>query len=987
MQISDLAGNLGGWAFLSMFGAFLAWGQAVPMETQLAVSDAPVWIKTGGPLGGIGYDVRSRADQPDVMYATDTFSGVNISFDGGRTWFASNTGITARSGPSGDAIPIFTLTIDPHDPNIVWAGTQNARGLYRSADGGRTWTEKNRGFIEPFLTIRGITVDPNNRNTVYAAGELSSAQWAGENRLGRRFDMTKGFVYRSVNGGDDWTPIWRGDNMARYVVVDPRNSDVIYVSTGFFDREASNADPQRGSPGGVGVVKSVDGGKTWQVLDQANGLTDLNIGSLVMHPRNPDILLAAAGNDAYENDDPGVFISADGGRTWKRGLMGGHPVRGRFQSVDFAPGDSEIAYAATPQAFLRSEDGGQTWRVVSGEGGSSSDGYGPPGIRTGIPVDIQVDPRNPNRVFVNNYNGGNFLSEDGGRTWQVASKGYTGAQIHIVAVDPGDPDRVFAGGRSGLFRSDDRGDGWLGLNFDPLKAFEFTAIAVHPLQPGVVLAGEEDNGALFRSTDGGRSWELVFQQPGLYGLNFQNRHGFKAVRFAPSNADIVYAGMRYYEQGVIEGRTPSSYGVLKSTDGGRSWRYTNDSNMTGQNVNAIAVHPASAETIYVGTITGGVLVSRDGGASWQSSNSGLPSLEVRSLAIDPANPSVLYASLENNGVYKSLDGGASWRPYNAGIEPQASIRDIVIDPSNPQRVYAAEIRSGVFRSEDGGKLWTRLAHSLSTQAVKSLALSLDGGTLYAATDGEGVFRLDVRAAPASPVHPVSAASYAPGAPVAPDSIAALFGAGFSSQTQLALALPLPTTLGETSVVITDGEGRDFLAPLFYVSPGQVNCLIPSGVKPGSGRVRILLGNQVVSRGPLEIEPVAPGLFSANGDGRGAPAASVVRVSPDGTQTTLPVFECGGPTGGCSPAPINLGSEADRLVLVLFGTGIRGSVSRVRVQIGGIEAEVLAAQPQGQFMGLDQVNVLVPRELNGRGRVELILTADGKQSNRVILHVE
>ena len=82
------------------------------------------WIKTGGPPGGIGYDVKVRPDNPDVVYVTDTFSGVNISTDGGRTWTTSNAGITARQGQSGDAVPVFCLTIDPNHPDVVWVGTR-----------------------------------------------------------------------------------------------------------------------------------------------------------------------------------------------------------------------------------------------------------------------------------------------------------------------------------------------------------------------------------------------------------------------------------------------------------------------------------------------------------------------------------------------------------------------------------------------------------------------------------------------------------------------------------------------------------------------------------------------------------------------------------------------------------------------------------------------------------------------------------------------
>ncbi|MFC1935939.1 WD40/YVTN/BNR-like repeat-containing protein [Chloroflexota bacterium] len=125
-------------------------------------------------------------------------------------------------------------------------------------------------------------------------------------------------------------------------------------------------------------------------------------------------------------------------------------------------------------------------------------------------------------------------------------------------------------------------------------------------------------------------------------------------------------------------------------------------------------------------------------------NQGLGVLDIRALAIAPGNPEVLYAGAESGGVYKSTDGGAIWQRSNNGMDPQAAVQDIVVDPTNPQVLYAADLRTGVYRSDDGGRLWVRINESLRTRAVKALAISADGGILYAATEGEGVFRLDLR---------------------------------------------------------------------------------------------------------------------------------------------------------------------------------------------------------------------------------------------------
>jgi hypothetical protein len=215
-----------------------------------------------------------RPDNPDIVYVTDAWSGVNISVDGGRTWLPSNNGIITRAGHSGDAIPVFCLTIDPHNPEVLWIGTQNRRGIFKSTDGGKTWVEKDRGISErEGISFRGLTVDPRDSKVIYAAAEISSFAWAGREISGREFDLTKGVVYKTTDGGEHWTGIWRGDNLARYIWINPRDPDVIYVSTGIFDREAANSDPERNLPGGVGVVKrwrtDVAGPGSGKRLDQS----------------------------------------------------------------------------------------------------------------------------------------------------------------------------------------------------------------------------------------------------------------------------------------------------------------------------------------------------------------------------------------------------------------------------------------------------------------------------------------------------------------------------------------------------------------------------------------------------------------------------------------------------------------------------------------------------------------------------------------------
>jgi len=684
------------------------------------------WIRTGGPLGGLGYDVRMDPTNADRMYVTDAYAGVFVSDDGGQNWYPSNEGITTRAGPSGDAIPVFSLSIDPNDADILWAGTQNTRGIFRSTDGGKTWVERDSG-VEEFdgITFRGFGVEPGDSDTIYGAAELSSWLLTGEEGKGNEFDLTGGVVYKTTDGGDNWKAVWRGDNLARYVWFDPTDTATVYVSTGIFDREAANSEPNSRKPGGVGVLKSTDGGATWEQMN--NGLGNLYVNSLFIHPENPEILLAGTGNNTY-GDGAGVFRSVNGGDNWIQTHSQGST------SVEFAISDPDIAYAANAEFVFRSEDGGETWETVAGPG------WGPPGIRAGFPIDIQVDPTNPDRLFANNYGGGNFVSDDGGTTWQMASSGYTGAQVRDVAVSLAEAGRVFAAARSGLFTSADGGTEWVGLISPPISMLEWNAVSVDPTEATHVLAGTNWDGALAESHDGGDTWAVVFPTLG-------ERLGWRSVQFAPSNAEIVYGGTGgFHSAGTFAGELPGA-GIWVSTDGGTTWKTANDALTDDAQVATIAIHPTDSSVVYAASTTDGILRTNNGGSSWEVVG-GLPTGRAAlSIAIDPTDPQVLLAGFQESGIYRSTDGGQIWTPQPAGLAPEAMITDIVFDPTDPTTVYGADMLSGVYRSTDNGQTWAILNEGLRTRAVAALAISSDGDHLYAATEGEGMFRLDLTGTP------------------------------------------------------------------------------------------------------------------------------------------------------------------------------------------------------------------------------------------------
>jgi uncharacterized protein (TIGR03437 family) len=224
---------------------------------------------------------------------------------------------------------------------------------------------------------------------------------------------------------------------------------------------------------------------------------------------------------------------------------------------------------------------------------------------------------------------------------------------------------------------------------------------------------------------------------------------------------------------------------------------------------------------------------------------------------------------------------------------------------------------------------------------------------------------------------VSAASSLAGA-VAAGSIVSAYGADLATGTLLASTLPLPRTLVGTSVSIVDSTGVTTPAPLFFVSPLQVNFQIPSSVAVGSASITIASGDGTTSAGAVTIAVVAPGLFLANNQ-TGLVAANVVSVLAGGAQVLGSTSQL--VNGANVPLPVNLGPPAQQVFLVLYATGVAGrsSLANVSVSIGGLSLPVAYAGPQGDA-GLDQVNVQIPASLAGIGDTTISLIVDGKVSN-------
>jgi len=230
-------------------------------------------------------------------------------------------------------------------------------------------------------------------------------------------------------------------------------------------------------------------------------------------------------------------------------------------------------------------------------------------------------------------------------------------------------------------------------------------------------------------------------------------------------------------------------------------------------------------------------------------------------------------------------------------------------------------------------------------------------------------------------------SAAPSVAVAPSSLATLYGTNLASGTTQAAALPLPTTLGGLTLSVTDATGALLAATLSFVSPSQVNFLLPGGAALGDATFTATSASGSQTATTL-IQNVAPTLFSMSGTGSGVAAATAVEVPAANPQqqTPVPVFACG--ASGCTATPINVGVSGT-VYLTLYGTGIRNlsTLANVQVSINGVNVPVQYAGAQPSFPGLDQVNVSLPAALSGSGNANVVLTVDGQVSNTVLVNIQ
>lgn len=664
------------------------------------------WRCIGPHRGGRTVGAVGVPQQPGTFYIGVNNGGVWKSTDYGRVWTP-----IFDDQPTGS---IGDVAVAPSDPNIIYVASGEGlqrpdlsvgNGVYRSGDGGKTWT--NTGLSEG-LQIGGLAIDPTNPDRVFAAV------------LGHPYGPnTERGVFRSTNGGKTWKKVKYIDENsgAIQVTIDPKNPKIVYADF-WANRLAPWENGEWRGPNS-GLWKSTDGGDTWKQLTKGLPTTEQGLGRIgfCICPSLPDRLYATVDcrgglGGIYRSDDAGASwyrINSDG-RLWGRG--------DDFAEIKADPKNPDIVYSANVVTW-KSSDGGKTWTALRGAPGG--DDY----------HRIWINPGDPNIILIASDQGA-IVTVNGGQTFSSWYNQPT-AQFYHVSTDNAFPYNVYSGQQeSGSVGIASRGnDGQVTFReWHSVGAQEYGYVAADPLDPNIIYGGKISKydkrtgqtqdispepvrrgfhrfirtapvlfspvdprtlyfagNVLFKTQDGGHSWDVIspdlsretWDIPACVGVyreaaeNTRRRRGvIYAVAPSQQDTNTIWAGT---DDGLLH----------RTVDGGKNWTnitppelrpWDKVSQLDASHFDNNTCY-AAINSIRLDDLRPHILRTRDGGQSWQEISKGIPDNEpINTVREDPFQQGLLFAGSEN-AVYVSFDDGNNWQSLRLNM-PATSIRDLVI---------------------------------------------------------------------------------------------------------------------------------------------------------------------------------------------------------------------------------------------------------------------------------------------------------------------
>jgi photosystem II stability/assembly factor-like uncharacterized protein len=687
-------------------------------------------------------DIAIHPQKASTWYVAVGSGGVWKTENAGTTWAPIFDGQTSYS--------IGCITLDPQNPDVVWVGTGEnvggrhvayGDGIYRSMDGGKSWTHLGLKNSEH---LSKIIVHPTDPNTVWVASQ--GPLWSRGGERG---------VYKTTDGGTTWKRTlgdaeWVG---ATDLLIDPRDPNLLYAAT--WQRHRTVAGYMGGGPGS-GIHRSTDGGETWTKF--SSGLPAGNLGKigLALSPQRPDVVYAAIEEDRRSG---GVYRSSDRGMSWTKmsDAVSGGTGPHYYQELYACPHQFDRIYLVS-NYMLTSDDGGKNFHRVNVEQKHVDDHA------------IAFRKDDPDYLLVGT-DGGLYESFDRARTWRyIANLPVT--QFYKIAVDDAEPFYNIYGGtqdnctQGGPSRTDNahgiRNDDWyVVLGGDGHQP------ATEPGNPNIVYA-QWQQGNLVRHDRSTGENTYIRPQP-AEGEPTERSNWDAPIVVSPHDPATLYFGTQR---------------VWKSTDRGDTWTALSGDLTTNtervrtpyfgstqgwdnpwdiyamsdySTITSLGVSPVVQGLIYAGTDDGLVQVTEDEGRTWRRIEVGrLPGLPATAfcndLKADLHDANTVYAVFDNHKygdfkpyIYRSTDRGRSWTSLSAGLPDRTLLWRVVQDHVKPGLLFlGAEF--GVYVSFNGGREWHALKGGLPPIAVRDIAIQRKANDLVLGTFGRGIYILDDYAA-------------------------------------------------------------------------------------------------------------------------------------------------------------------------------------------------------------------------------------------------